>query len=898
MTTVYDARGWLYSDTTDLRGNLFSKATMSADFRACNENNPDNMCSGELFKDLFTAVSYEKVERGMTTNDIHYEITDLIVLAANYHKAIDTRNSFNSTLHTVEKNIEGIVTTGMASAGPINVILSGFFESTGNGQAKAVTYDTRKSKAEVITDGKTNMKTKIDAPLLKSLFDAVVDVNGATAIKSHRKLNALLGSGNHYDRVPLADVETAFNTVFRSFLEGIIDKFIEEIMATGKVLLTKRTAGANAAETITDAEAKAAFDSLNTTDASTISNLYDLLQKAFENELFKSGRYAKTNKITLKSDEAKNLHEKIYKNWSSLRNEDKQFYQHFISPMQWNASQNDWVKMNEQDYGKIQLTEEYRFNLNTSGGHTQFFNSIPFVPSGFTRLWYTNATSGKVDVVTLSATATDRQKVLRDIYDAIYSDGGASPLSVGGAAPGLVTAIPVHNTYANAKRLQVPYFSVNVDKLVRKLLYRLSQAKIDDDIGITEGESHMNLINRETYRKDPKTGAYQVKGSSGWKNIDDASILLTGNKCFTSNATGDCRKFVFECLLDNDEKQIRQCIDGLSAQSVVEAAKKDINNMHPLIALRLLQKFGFGTQMKYDVVANRQLKKVICVNEWIKNVVAKKFTAQEVTEIKTAQHLRSYLQLVVDYVNGNPGILNKGYGGSSEEQSAMYTPTAYAKALNLEPRIEPTGTVRNMYDIRRFISNLRSGYFPSLIKAKINPVFSGIYDGSQIASPFGLNFTGVPSNVFHKPMWGGAQSGGGNFEWMIRRFNSGYTTGAKMIKSVFDTSIRSMEAKGYQLADDDKKRLTDKINKLVRDEDEALVTVAFIEEFNRLKDQFHGYGSATLTEGNLQNLVNRHSKQLYNIQNQSVSLAEILEKLEDLTSREKGSKGPYGAIRL
>lgn len=78
-------------------------------------------------------------------------------------------------------------------------------------------------------------------------------------------------------------------------------------------------------------------------------------------------------------------------------------------------------------------------------------------------------------------------------------------------------------------------------------------------------------------------------------------------------------------------------------------------NIHPLMALRILQTFGFR-----KFVDNTRIMQIESVDHWLNNMPTV-FTDIQLQNIirNRNNHLLEYLENLVDFINGNPAILNR-----------------------------------------------------------------------------------------------------------------------------------------------------------------------------------------------------------------------------------------------
>lgn len=491
---------------------------------------------------------------------------------------------------------------------------------------------------------------------------------------------------------------------------------------------------------------------------------------------------------------------------------------------------------------------------------------------------------------------------MREIWSQIYYGGTTSDKV--DVTVGTVT-ISVYNSYAKAKNLALSggRFNILVDKLVQKRLYKLTKAKFAkvEPVSDTVSRDYLDLISEQKFRRGAD-GHFYVKTANGevkldLDNAETQKMLSYNNNCYGTGIIGDkakCSKYMFECLLADGDESLEACITNFKAEDFPARATAEINKMHPIIALRTLQRFGFRTHTVHDDVAGTSLRKVQTVDQWLGKFMAKHFKTEKLQEIvKGNDRLLAYLDLISQFVNANPGILNKGYGGTSQEAQGAYKRSSLAEALDIPLRKEPSSSNKALYDIGLMKGHLRSGYLGSLVRARKDPFFSLL--GNSLYSPFGSNLTGVGNVVL--PM-----SGGSGTEWLLRKLNNQTSgspvVGAKLIKEIFMVTYRDMEKRNKHLSSEDMDKIKVRLDNLIKNEERTLRTIFFMQEYNKLLDAFKNYETRTLSENQLQGLVDRHKKLSTSHLGQEEYLLKVLEKLQQIITDDGDVDGSYSRINL
>jgi len=398
-------------------------------------------------------------------------------------------------------------------------------------------------------------------------------------------------------------------------------------------------------------------------------------------------------------------------------------------------------------------------------------------------------------------------------------------------------------------------FSLDVDRFVRHRMFQITSAPIvhgepdcDDADGSFEMIDMLQAGAENVVVRDPATKKLMRRGKDG-KYVavgEEDEItkdqLRAAHKCYGTGYQDDknCKNFMFECLLSQDAGALQACLSkwandsANNGKSLFELQQEDIKNLHPVLALRILQQFGFRKYRVFDEVAGGQLYKVESVKHWLHNFMATKFDQAEVQKMfhdgKTNTILK-YLDLVSQFVNANPAILNKDYSGSSAEAVGKQPVSEYARKLGLNQYIPVTSRSAVSYDFNRL---------------------RGYLQAKPMRAPFQLSASNV-SFPFGSMMTPGAgvgllQGGGSKCDYVIKAFTqAGNTTGAQLMEHYLNSIILDLQKKGKTLATKDSDNLKAQLKKLAETETSLIRTLCFIDEYNRLLATLGDYSSKTVT---------------------------------------------------
>lgn len=437
--------------------------------------------------------------------------------------------------------------------------------------------------------------------------------------------------------------------------------------------------------------------------------------------------------------------------------------------------------------------------------------------------------------------------------------------------------------------------------LPKQVLLNIKDADLVEDDRLADDGHYVFFTGKhDQIKRDGNNKFYYIKvdpltGDKTEVSLDVGSdktheILNKANECYgtyVNDTTGVlCETWFAECINSGDDNQFRNCLSKLAGKNFFDTAKTQIENMHPLIALQILRKFGFRKHEVFDHKANQTLYKVENINHWVKFALKKNNTPIEIQAMLNnpeSEQLKRYLDLVSQYVNCNPQILNKNYHGPTDEKVGFFAVPEEAAKLGLKV---PT-PIPSQYVINPLLSYLiKSKYVPPhLVVAGPPVIMSGgakpdIYGGHGqygILSPFGTStFTpGLPmfrSNNIQKADHGNAQIINAHLN------NQGYD----IIRDIFKGVIVNLKGKGITVDADSENKLRSMLEQYKNIQDSLLRTLSYMEEYAKYIEQT-GNGPSSVNLEMMQKFGDRYGKLNNKYQNLE---AKIMADMVDLAVKE------------
>jgi hypothetical protein len=913
--TISEEREKQFIAGDDGRARLFFQNFVAGDFvTSVNEGNAvdivkDNRLAGEIMK-TGSYESYAK-EQGMSHDDVHYEFTDFVVNTALFHRSIDQSTLSGTVKGNLVVSLEQQIRNWLAAA-PQAGQPFGIVNTYGNLTPAAVPALNNQHLNTFVPNG-FNAKwkdqhhywlvlllcaayhvIKVGNPAAdaKSLATAVPNGINTVGLGLQQNLESVLDlmAGTH--ACPNPQARDGFACAIKHLLAA-------NPPASYATLLGKL--GAQQNQFVADLDSKVnstvktAFKVYAVDVLSRIENLYngnrgvtqlmnallnnhDDVFTSFEQRVVNAyngamadtiSRHFSAHHTTLSgSNGAKKLWENVYRKWSSLRDSSRKMYEAHMTLQ--TLVNGQWEQVAERNYQNdipdAQLSN-YRLNLtkvSVGSGAPRFQRVLPkYAPTVFTGVWFTNAQSQRQKVT------PNTESFFRDLYYEIYLNG---------------TSVVLANLPRDfASVVVLDKFTLLTDRLVKNRLLWIKNRKSQSSQSIESDETYISFEDKNYWKRDGTNGKLYIVDENGNKKYyemtkedpETALKLKSSFKCYSSlvNDNGDikkCDEYMNQCILDNNATGLGKCLDYINAndKSFFDVARSEIKQMHPLVALRTLQRFGFRVREAYDRECKMNIKKVEAVKHWLANFMKTKFKdASDQSAIEQNSKLLEYLELIVQYVNGNPTILNGDrFTGKTEESVGTIQQSDLAKKLNIPTRKAPNQLTSGLLDGARLRVNVAGNLLGATSKF---PRFSISLQNGSLTNNLGNMF----NNGF--VLNGGAQVGGAEDRTIH---------GSAALNALMNQTLSQLTNRGKKLVDADVKSIESKLRQMADMENKLQETADYLVAYNDLMVQLRDYKSEVLTIDTLKALVDKYNGLSTKYSNEEASMASIFEVLQKLVA--------------
>jgi hypothetical protein len=331
-------------------------------------------------------------------------------------------------------------------------------------------------------------------------------------------------------------------------------------------------------------------------------------------------------------------------------------------------------------------------------------------------------------------------------------------------------------------------------------------AVVDPELSLIFAESadpEVWVRNSEGKVVDAETGA--VAG------IIPPSDACVGTKVADGADGLTCTNYVTDCLMGQN---IDACRDYFASADFYNNTIEEVQKMDPLVAVKMLRKFGFKEVSEYDSDRKMNIVTIEPVAKWIEGLTGMA-DAATITAISGNEQLKQYLGWIIQLVNRNPAILNPGYRGDLNADS--HDPNRFAY----------TGFAKMGIKARRPVRN--SCY------RDIDAIANAI-DQHNITLGIRLNAPIVGGIVPAKVMIGGSYATISQAETSIAQLKSNRRNTSEILSKTFEYLTNKLQAFHKGISAKDSNKINELINDLAKKEDKLYEVIDFVEKYALLVD--------------------------------------------------------------
>lgn len=315
---------------------------------------------------------------------------------------------------------------------------------------------------------------------------------------------------------------------------------------------------------------------------------------------------------------------------------------------------------------------------------------------------------------------------------------------------------------------------------------------------------------------------------------------VQNDNCYGLNLDAtNCSKFL-DILFGTDDfsKQAFQDLFNDEAQkNFWPDIQKEINDIHPKAALLILQKFGFKINP-----LNGQVRSVA---HWLEHNVKQYFGQNDdqlTSVIRKNEKLLRFLELLVHFVNYNPGILNPNFANVSDNVNDFIknNMTAYANAMKLKPARTCSGSLDRIFEYRR---RNRFNYPRRILnRQRFMPMF-GAVKGFNVGVPADMIFNGGSQRGGCGNDMNSVQVGGVRFNYQLQPFTTSRRDvhGHGYLRNLFEQLKSELARRNKTLNEKDIINIKNQIRNLEIYEKRLYRTLATME--NYIGNTSYSYGN-------------------------------------------------------
>ena len=747
-----------------------------------------------LMKELLRADNYVNFQNNRSSvsgqaqgsEDVHQDITDLVITTALFHRAIDQTQLVGAETKKIfdklNKNINELLDGTVATLNPRDISVSSF--------------TVNRSLTSVNTHyGITGASTVGDLYLYILLDRAMWDVwnstntghsmdsldmsNDSAGLKHNDYLDALstcttvrticsfLTSLNSLWTTDVIPFITKKHGIALNFLNNFRANLINEL---GSIILDMKKSinGNYGSSLLTFSDivmGSAGRMTVNNfiNDARTKANYKNMLSEAFNRAFMNAFKdqlaILSVGHTDLNNPDAWTFFDAVYKNWPSMHRDTRDFYRQNIAlfvkstatdlydvsisdAQRKQASKSGWVWLTEKEIddlftsGKNLATRKLDLRLNLMkkkpgvDESILFGANLPDVDAGST-VWFTQSTGGFGTVLNAP------KDFLRELYNVSYT-APATPMTVKGL---VVNSVELDLTKRSKNKINLSlgkFISAVLkreDDISRQEQLAKSQAMppVDLSLDVYTFLQSVDMAYGKVWTFDSQKGQhYRVE--NGRKVYYDEAVAGDTRTCYATylanGNSGKCNRLI-ECIIDNNPSSLSRCLDVIGDGNLWEVAEDDILKVGPDRVRTVLKKFGIMGKVEKDYSTGVSYKIPVTFEKWMKDVV-ENFDDPDVKKtIKSNTKLLTYIRALITLCRNNPSILNKDVPQIVAKENVP----VYAQNLNMRRYMVPASSKKTQYEF--FAELLRNEQMPRIVNNDLwNPIISGNMSNISFFSPY------------------------------------------------------------------------------------------------------------------------------------------------------------------
>lgn len=844
--------GTNYTDRVDFHSGLMTELLRASNFK--NWKNVRSQTNGQA----------------QLPDDVHQELTDLIITTALFHRLIDQSASAGTNLGEAQtKIIDSMMDYLNSSYNPIATYRVPHSVADVTGRNVNIVYGSRTPSDDILyfmveramwdaqhNGGTNTLSTKRDNTMTHDewitwIIDCAVpglnknsttDLNlcWGSVLKNPEVVTALQAIDTPNRVINVIDsIQNALRTVMKRMIMQIKNDVMTEEpgVSNGRLapnrLPTNDVAGKFGVTTVRNflaGDRKMHYDRM----------FKDMARAAIANAIRTSVNTTFTiPHTTLRHPEAKNFFDQVYKSWPSMSSDLKLFYGQNISIFAKVGSSSlydisndqyrqqhmkmDWVRLTPRELDALFAKPSFspaeyanlRVNLmkNPASGYSEilFGSNLPDIPTG-ANVWYTksNGAFGHVQ--------TPPVDFLRRLYSSVYgADVSATgDIHVRYTNPTIVfTLSNVEGNYVN--RSKNP-FDLDIGKFVNAAIQRedaamtssIAPAPVSGDLSSYPFMNAYDMAYGKLWSFDAQKGQYFRTDENNRRVYYDEGIKGDTSTCYaTYLAKGDsagCIR-VIQCLADGNSKSLNRCLEVIGDGDLWTVASDDVTKVSPDMVKLVLRKFGVkGYDMRDSNGVSYRIP--MSYEEW-KHKIVPTFDKDVADTILNNSKLNTYLRGLISVCRSNPSIINK----NNPTIVARDNTPDYFKNLNMRQYrvIDPQGKTK----FETFAEMLRNATEPPIVSQNLfNPFIGGYGSNMMFFNPHTNQLPAMMGGGFYAATVPSLITSGTSMDDLNKQSNILKTGSSSMFTSLLTNIKNAFNDVGLQLHPEDIQRIVNTVTKL------------------------------------------------------------------------------------